>query len=291
MGTVLKALTGIVLAAGAIGSATAAPLPCAVKNRQVNESNIQILLGGSARGDIRQFVSGSLGKDVNQQVHLSGNIDRCGRLSEAVFKYQKTENNLRLEMVSRTLRVEAGWITDYEVRISVLKEANQTLVNRKRGTLYYTTGKRGNITASTDLFTINDRRGFTTGTYDYDAQLRVVRSVTRGTDALSNQETRYRYTPQGWLLSATATDGDRSTYRYDPQGRESGSVTFSSSPFSQTSRVERCQSWDEAGNCTLSDTFETELLPSMRLTRNLGTAYQYRYWDEPPVTGGQLPVQ
>lgn len=290
MGIARKVVTGIVLAAGMHGAA-AADLACVVKNRQVNESNIQILLGGSAKGEIRQFVSGTLGKDVNQQVHLSGNIDRCGRLDEAVFKYQKTEKNVRLEMVSQTLRIDPGWITEYEVRVSVLKGGQPLLVNRKRGTQYFTTGKRGNVTASTDRFTINDEPGFTTGTYDYDPQLRLVRSVTRGSDALSNQETRYRYTPQGALFSAIAADGDRTTYRYDPQGRESGSVTFSSSPFGQTSRVERCQSWDETGNCTLSDTFETELLPSMRLTRNLSTAYQYRYWDEAPATDDRSPGQ
>ncbi|QCR36688.1 hypothetical protein [Nissabacter sp. SGAir0207] len=277
-----KAVTGTLLAIGLLAAQASAAERCPMKNQQINESNALILLGGTGRGEIRDFSAGTIGKDVNLQSHYSGSFDRCGQLEEAAFKYQKTERNVRLEMANHTLRSGEGWVTQYDIAVSMFRDNQVRLLTRKRGTLHFTTGKHGNITAATDTFLINEERGFTNSTYRYDDQWRLVESTARGTDALNNEQLRYRYSPQGWLLASDSDKGGIS-YRYDDKGVEQSSTRHNRSAVSESSSLESCQSWDEHGNCTLSETLETEMFATMRLTRNISTAYQYHYWDDAPT--------
>ncbi|NDL64941.1 hypothetical protein [Acerihabitans arboris] len=266
------------LFAGFAANAAAAENKCPLANKIINDSNNLIMLSGTAKGNIRLVVAGMVGKDLDEQARSSISFDPCSRLVEEGYDYHKTEGRMTLRMSNHTVKAGEGWETAYDIAIIVDKDGAQRVVNHKQGKSRFFVGKKGVITSSTDAFTINDRPGFTTTTYDYDNKSRLITSTARGTDGFSNDEYTYAYDKNGYFSSMTSMHG-KTSYKYDPNGREAGSFSISRTLVSQITKVEECQRNDDVGNCILSYGRETEIFPQSIIRRHRSTATQYQYWD------------
>ncbi|KOC87626.1 hypothetical protein [Winslowiella iniecta] len=252
---------------------------CPANSKVVNDSNSVIMLGGSSKGMVRQFVVGEFGKDVDLQKRLLGQFDRCGNLTIADISYDKNEGNVLLKMEQHIARVTDGWQAEYAYSVMVQQQGKTVEVSNKQGTINYKVGKNGNITSSTEVFTNMGNKGFTETTYSHDKSLRLLKSVARGTDNLTNGEYHYQWSDKGQML-ATTSEKSKETYTYDKQNRELRLHSVTNTPVSVITSVDECQSWDDIGNCTLSYSRETEVTDKSTVKRNLSAAYRFEYWDE-----------
>ena len=89
-------------------SGNAAASACRAGNAAVANSNTLILLGGNAKGAVKQVIAGEFGKDVNSQKRVLGQFDACGDLTVADVSYDKSERNVILSMEQHIARA-AGW--------------------------------------------------------------------------------------------------------------------------------------------------------------------------------------
>lgn len=256
-----------------VAAETCRPLPAAV-----TQSNSVILLGGTAKGPIKQVVMGEFGKNVNSQKRVLGQFDRCGQLIVADISYDKNDQNIVLAMEQHIFRVNHGWLAEYQISVKVQKEHDLVEVNNKQGNISYMVGAKGNIISASDSFILMGKKGFTETTYDYDAQLRLSSSTSRGSDALTNGEYRYRWNKAG-LLTGSRSAQSQESYTYDNQQRELGMRMVNTTSNGSITTLDECQSWDKTGNCTLSYSHETEIAGQETLERQLGTAYRFEYWD------------
>lgn len=261
-------------------SSSWAAAACQPNSKAVTNSNNWILLGGSAKGEVRQVIAGEFGKDVNSQKRVLGQFDRCGDLLVADISYDKNEHNVILSMEQHLVRVQGGWVAEYAYLVKVIKQGNEVVVDNRQGTINWQKGKNGNIISASDKFISMGKDGFTDTTYRYDKRFRLLKSVARGTDPVSNGEYRYQWNPQG-LVTSTLSARRKDTYTYDNQWRElrlNGSAT---TDVSTLRSVDECQFWDEKGNCTLSYLNETEVFDKGTIQRHLSAVYKYQYWDKP----------
>lgn len=260
-----------------LAPAARAATDCAPGFQQVNRNNSIVMLGGMVKGPVKQFVLGEFGKDVNQQKRMIGEFDRCGVLQHADIRFEKKDGALHLLLVQSFEHVSDGWLSSYTVTVSALREGKPVVMNDKRGTTHYRVGSRGTIVSSTDAFVLNDEKGFTETTHHYDRQLRLIRSVARGSDSNSNGEFTFRWNPQN-LLVASESEQEKMTLDYDKDQRELRLNSHSNTAMNSMTTLEECQLWDEQGNCTLSYTREMEVSPGGITRRNITAAYRYEYW-------------
>lgn len=263
------------LSANAVAKTACPPL-----NQQVNDSNNVILLEGTGKGNVKQVIVGGFGKDINQQARLLGTFDVCGRLTQADFTFQQTENGVTVEMVNHLESSPQGWEAVYEVVVTTRKGEQNVPIRLKQGRIRYQMGQQGNITSASDTFLLQGEEGFTQTTYRYNPSMLLTHSVARGTDPLANGEMVWQWNQRGQLLSGKS-DKRETRYHYDEHFRETQMITTEKTETGKTVTVDECQLWDETGNCTLTYTRESESLPGRTLTRNLGTAMKYTYWDQP----------
>ncbi|KQN53052.1 hypothetical protein [Erwinia sp. Leaf53] len=275
-----KWISGSLCLAGVLLAGQAMAAPCTGVNAQVNENNNIILLGGTSKGPIKQVVIGEFGKDVNVQKRLLAQFDRCGVLSVADMTYDKQDGRTLLKLVQKIVRVSDGWQMSYNISLSVLKDGRPVEVSRKQGEASYLTGRSGGITSASDAFILQGEKGFTTSVYAFDRQRRLVSGWSRGSDALSNDETHYSWSDTH-QLTGIQSGQTTTTLRYDAQGRELQMSQRRTDPFSQETTVDTCQLWDDRGNCTLSYSHQMELRNSGIWSRNLAAAYRFEYWDRP----------
>lgn len=255
-----------------------AALNCAPDNQQVNRNNSIVMLGGMARGPVKQFVLGEFGKDVDQQKRMMGEFDRCGVLERADIRFDKQEGRLQLTLVQNIERVRDGWLANYVMTVSEHQNGQPVVINDKRGTTHYRVSSRGNIVSSNDVFTLKGQKGFTETTYHFDRQSRLIRSVARGSDNNSNAQFTYRWNKKN-LLEASESERQKMTWEYDQDERELRLSTRSDTPMSSITSYDECQLWDERGNCTLSYQREMEVFPDGIIRRNITAAYRFEYWD------------
>lgn len=276
--TITGCLSAVALTALCSHAAGAAE-HCPANSKAINDSNNVIMLGGTAKGQVRQFVVGEFGKDVDLQKRLLGQFDRCGNLTVADISYDKNEGNILLKMEQHIARVTDGWQAQYIISVMVQQQGKAVEVSNKQGTINYQAGKNGNITSSTDVFTNMGEKGFTETTYSHDRHFRLLKSVSRGSDNLTNGEYRYQWSDKGQVLSTTS-EKSKETYTYDRQSRELRLHSVASTPVSTITTIDECQSWDDIGNCTLSYSRETEVSDKTTVRRNISAAYRFEYWDE-----------
>ncbi|WP_312243162.1 hypothetical protein [Pantoea sp.] len=253
---------------------------CGPQSQAIANSNSWIMLGGNAKGAVRQVIAGEFGKDVNSQRRVLGQFDPCGDLMVADVSYDKVERSVKLSMEQHIARVQGGWVAEYAWLVKVTKQGKEVVVDNRQGTINWQMGRRGNIVSASDKFTNMGKSGFTDTTYRYDKQFRLEKSVSRGTDEMTNGENHYRWNPQGLMISTTSSRG-KDTYTYDDQFRELRLDGRASTPVSTIRSVGECQLWDEVGNCTLSYLHETEVFELGTIERHLSSAYKYEYWDRP----------
>lgn len=251
---------------------------CGPQSATVANSNTLILLGGNAKGAVKQVIAGEFGKDVNSQKRVLGQFDACGDLMVADVSYDKSERNMILSMEQHIARVQDGWVAEYAYLVKVLKAGKEVVVDNRQGTINWQKGQHGTITSAYDRFTSMGKSGFTDTTYRYDRQLRLERSVARGSDSLTNGEFHYHWNPKGLVTRTTSARGT-DEYTYDHQWREVRLNGTATTPLSTIRSVDECQSWDEVGNCTLSYLHETEIFTRGTIERHLSSAYKYEYWD------------
>lgn len=251
---------------------------CLPISKNIARSNSWIMLGGDARGAVRQVVAGEFGKDVDSQKRVLGQFDRCGELLVADITYDKNEGNMMLAMEQHIARVQRGWVAEYSYLVKVKKAGAVEVVDNRQGTINWHIGQHGNIISSTDKFTSMGKDGFTNTTYRYDQNFRLESSVARSSDAMSNGESTWRWNSQGVVIASTRVRSVNN-YSYDKQWRELRLNGFSITPVSTLRSVDECQLWDEVGNCTLSYLHETEVFAKGTLERHLASAYKYQYWD------------
>ncbi|MEI2264126.1 hypothetical protein [Erwinia sp. CGal63] len=253
---------------------------CPVNAARINDSNSLLLLGGTAKGTIKQVVMGEFGKDVDWQKRLLSEFDRCGALLRADISFDKNEGNVVLKMAQNITRVATGWKAVYALSVYVLQKGELVEVNNKRGTISYLTGKKGVITSSSEAFLLQGKEGFTETTNSYDSRLRLVKSVARGSDADANGEFLYRWDAQNRLITSSSADSE-TQWRYDTKNREQGLLTHRHQPHSELTTQDECQLWDEHDNCTLSYSHEKEVFADGNIVRNISTAWRFEYWEEP----------
>ncbi|MFD1803291.1 hypothetical protein ACFSFZ_13965 [Mixta tenebrionis] len=259
---------GVALAAGT----------CHAASEAIKNSNSVIMLGGTVKGKIKQVVMGEFGKNVNSQKRLLSQFDSCGQLTVADMSYDKVEKNVVLAMVQHITRVSQGWLAEYQISVKVKKEDALVEVTNKKGVISYMVGEKGNIISASDSFVLMGNKGFTETTYRYDKQLRLLSSVARGSDELSNGEYHYSWSRDGLLLSSIS-GRMKERYRYDKQQRELELFTVSATRTGAITALNECQSWDSVGNCTLSYLQETETDGDLAQQRQLSIATRFEYWD------------
>lgn len=270
----------LILLLTALYSDSVAASACRPQSTTITNSNNLILLGGNAKGAVKQVIAGEFGKDVNSQKRVLGQFDACGDLTVADVSYDKNERNVILSMEQHIARVQGGWVAEYAWMVKVLKEGKEVVVDNRQGTINWQKGEHGNITSASDKFISMGKSGFTDTTYRYDRQLRLEKSVARGSDPTTNGEFQYHWNPKG-LVTRTTSARSTDNYTYDPQWREVRLNGTASTPLSTIRSVDECQSWDEVGNCTLSYLHETEIFTRGTIERHLSSAYKYEYWDQP----------
>lgn len=270
----------LILLLTALCSGSVAASACRPQSTTITNSNNLILLGGNAKGAVKQVIAGEFGKDVNSQKRVLGQFDACGDLTVADVSYDKNERNVILSMEQHIARVQGGWVAEYAWMVKVLKEGKEVVVDNRQGTINWQKGEQGNITSASDKFISMGKSGFTDTTYRYDRQLRLEKSVARGSDPTTNGEFHYHWNLKG-LVTRTTSARSTDNYTYDPQWREVRLNGTASTPLSTIRSVDECQSWDEVGNCTLSYLHETEIFTRGTIERHLSSAYKYEYWDQP----------
>ncbi|MCQ8227993.1 hypothetical protein [Pantoea trifolii] len=268
------------------GVALAVSTACPPMSKNITSSNNWIMLGGDAKGAVRQVVVGEFGKDVDSQKRVLGQFDQCGDLMVADISYDKNEGNVLLTMEQHIARVQRGWVAEYAYMVKVIKAGQEEVVDNRQGTISWQIGQHGNIVSSSDKFTSMGKDGFTDTTYRYDKQFRVEKSVARGSDSMTNGESSWRWNPQG-LVTSSSSARSKDTYSYDNQWRELRLNGTSTTPVSTLRSVDECQLWDEVGNCTLSYLHETEVFAKGTIERHLSSAYKYQYWNASGETAAQ----
>lgn len=252
---------------------------CPAQAQQINDSNSLMMLGGTAKGPVKQVVVGEFGKDVDQQKRILGQFDRCGALIRADISYDKNEGAMMLRMVQSIARASDGWQAVYDMAVFVVKEGKPVEVNRKQGTIDYLVSTKGIITSATDAFMLKGKKGFTETTNSFDSQLRLIKSVARGSDTEANGEYLYQWNKKNQLVTSLSANSKMS-WSYDKQDRELRLTTTTHSDYSDMVSVDECQLWDERGNCTLSYSHETEVFPQGKVNRNISAAWRFEYWDK-----------
>lgn len=260
------------------GSAFAAQ-KCPPHAELINNSNGIVLLGGTAKGPVKQVVLGEFGRDVNQQRRILGQFDECGTLLRADISFDKNENNVMLKMVQSVVQAASGWQAVYDISVFVLKQGKAVEVNRKQGTINYLIGEKGTITSATEAFLLKGEKGFTETIYTFDRQQRLIKSVSRSSDSQANGETRYRWNPKNQLVASESADSKMS-WHYDKKDRELKLHSQEHNEFSEKTALDECQLWDNRGNCTLSYLHEKETYPGAVVSRNISAAYRYEYWEK-----------
>ncbi|WP_312830326.1 hypothetical protein [Pantoea anthophila] len=172
----------LILLLTALCSGSVAASACRPQSTTITNSNNLILLGGNAKGAVKQVIAGEFGKDVNSQKRVLGQFDACGDLTVADVSYDKNERNVILSMEQHIARVQGGWVAEYAYLVKVLKEGKEVVVDNRQGTINWQKGEHGNITSASDKFISMGKSGFTDTTYRYDRQLRLEKSVARGSD-------------------------------------------------------------------------------------------------------------
>lgn len=258
--------------------ALAAGTACPPQSAAIASSNNWIILGGDAKGAVRQVVAGEFGKDVDSQKRVLGQFDRCGRLLVADITYDKNEGSVILSMEQHIARVQRGWVAEYAWLVKVLKDGQAQVIDNRQGTISWRIGPQGNILSASDTFTSMGKAGATETTFHYDRHFQLEKSVARGSDETSNGVSSWRWNQQGQVTTASTARG-KDTYTYDAQWREKRLDGTSTTPVSTLRSVDECQLWDDVGNCTLSYLHETETFAKGTLERHLTTAYKYQYWD------------
>ncbi len=261
-------------------AALAASTACPPMSQNITSSNNWIMLGGDAKGAVRQVVAGEFGKDVDSQKRVLGQFDQCGDLMIADISYDKNEGNVLLNMEQHIARVQRGWVAEYAYKVRVVNAGKEEVVDERQGTISWQIGQHGNIVSAMDKFTSMGKEGFTDTTYRYDKHFRLEKSVARGSDNLTNGENIWRWNPQG-LVTSSSSARSKDTYSYDSQWREMRLNGTTTTPVSTLRSVDECQLWDEVGNCTLSYLHETEVFAKGTIERHLSSAYKYQYWDRP----------
>lgn len=252
---------------------------CPADAALVNDSNSLLLLGGTAKGPVKQVVMGEFGKDVDRQKRILGEFDRCGALLRADISFDKHEGNVALKMVQSITRVAAGWQADYALAVFVQQQGKLVEVNNKQGTINYLTGKTGAITSSTETFLLKGEKGFTETTNSYDHRQRLIKSVARGSDAQANGEFHYRWNEKNQLVASSSANSEMQ-WRYDEKNREKGLLIQTHNPDSELTTQDECQLWDDHDNCTLSYSHEREVFAGGEVLRNISAAYRFEYWDK-----------
>lgn len=280
---VLGMLSGLLVMQTTAASASKTrvePAHCAVNQQQINDNNNLLLLGGTAKGPMKQFIVGEFGKDVDQQKRMLGKFDRCGVLTQADISYDRQDINTRLKLDLRIERVSVGWQARYDMTIFGMRNNSEVVLHNKQGSTLYFSGHNGSITSASEQFVMQGGDGFTETVNYYDRHSRLIRSVVRGTDNSSNGDYFYRWNDKNQLQTSGSA---RSTiqWNYDPQGRELGVNIREYTPFSATTTLDQCQLWDERGNCTLSYSREMEVSAMGMFRRNSATGTRYEYWDQP----------
>lgn len=269
---------GCILMAMLVTPVVQAASGCVPGYQQVNSNNSIVMLGGTARGPIKQFVLGEFGKDVDQQKRMIGVFDRCGVLQRADIRFDKQEGSLKISLVQSIEHVRDGWLSSYAMTVSDLRNAQSTVINDKQGTTHYRTDRHGRIASSTDTFTLKGENGFTETTHLFDSHSRLIRSTARGSDPISNGVVTYHWNEKNQLV-ASASERQKMTWSYDKDERELLLNTRSDSPMSSMTSQDECQLWDDRGNCTLSYSREMDVFPSGIIRRNITAAYRYEYWE------------
>lgn len=277
MMTIFQKWVAVLLFGWLMATTAVAADKCASRQKIINDNNTLIMLDGTGRGNIKLMVSGMVGKDVDEQASGNVRFDRCGVMTDAIFDYHKAENHVTLKMINHTVKAAGGWDSSYEIMVVGDKDGVQTVINHKLGKVSFITDNNGMITSSSEAFTMNDQKGFTTTVYSYDKRHRLIKSVARGSDALTNDQIVYHYDSKG-RLHTTASSRGATTYHYDAADRELSSTTVSTTSVSQINKVENCQRFDDVGNCLLSYSHETEIFPTAVINRHISTAMQYQYW-------------
>ncbi len=278
MNTFKLAVGSVALSIAIFTGAASSAADCPANVQQINDSNSILLLGGTAKGPIKQVVMGEFGKDVNQQKRILGEFDRCGSLLRADVSFDKSEGNTLLKMVQSIVRVTSGWEAVYDMSVFVLQSGQPVEVNRKQGKINFLTGKQGTITSSTDAFLLQGQKGFTETTNSYDRRSRLIKSVARGSDQQTNGEYRYQWNEKDQLVSSTSASSKMS-WIYDKQHREQRLSTQTHNENSELTAVDECQLWDDHDNCTLSYSREKEIFAQGEILRNISAAYKFEYWD------------
>ncbi|PIJ50925.1 hypothetical protein BL250_04990 [Erwinia sp. OLTSP20] len=280
-------LIALLMVSGFADSARAA---CQPDRQQINDNNSLILLGGTAKGALRQFAMGEFGKNVDYQRRLLGQFDRCGTLTRADLSYYKHEAGVSVNMGQRILQVKSGWQEMYELSVVVERDGKPMEVNHKQGTVSYRRDKTGKIVSATDRFLLSGKPGLTQISYRYDRHQRLSKRVAEGSDDNVNGTINYAWNRRNQPL-AISSDSSKMTFSYDKQGREQRQTLVSISDVSSSSTTDNCQLWDDNGNCTLSYSHETEVFAQGKIRRNITSAYRFEYWPpekkpaRPPVPG------
>lgn len=261
-----------------LSDTTLAAERCPAQAQQINDSNSLLMLGGTARGPIKQVVVGEFGKDVDQQKRILGQFDRCGALIRADISFDKNEGNMILHMEESIARVNDGWQSVYALTVFLEKDGKPTEVNRKQGTVNYMISQKGVISHSTDAFQLNGKKGFTDTTNSFDSHLRLIKSLARGTDQQANGEYHFQWNNKNQLISSNS-DSNKMTWSYDKQDRELRLLMLSHYANSELTSVDECQLWDPQGNCTLSYSHETEVFANGEIHRHISAASRYEYWE------------
>lgn len=261
-----------------LAPAAQAATDCVAGYQQINNNNSILMLGGTARGPVKQFVLGEFGKDVDQQKRMIGEFDRCGVLQHADIRFDKQEGSFQVRVVQSIEHVYDGWLSSYTISVTDQRNGKETVINDKQGTTHYRTDRRGRIVSATDTFTLKGEDGFTETTHFFDRQSRLIRSVARGTDPSTNGVSVYRWNNKNHLL-ALDTDGQKMTWAYDKDERELVMNIRSDTPMNSMTNQIECQLWDDEGNCTLSYSREMEVYPGGIIRRNITAAYRYEYWE------------
>ncbi len=89
------------------------------------------MLGGSAKGVVRQVIAGEFGKNVDSQKRVLEQFDPCGILMVVDVTFDKKERNVILSMEQHIALVQGGWVEEYVYLVKVLKEAQEQVVDNR----------------------------------------------------------------------------------------------------------------------------------------------------------------
>lgn len=271
----MKHISLVVVTCSALFTVSVAAAPgCIRLSPQIVSNNSWILLGGNARGAVRQIVAGEFGKDVDSQQRMLVQFDACGGLQRADISLDKQEHNTSLSTVQHIARVADGWLANYTSEVRVHHQDRQQVIDSRQGTIHWQIDRHGSIVSSVNTFSAMDRSDTLTTWYHFDRQGRLAQSQSQ------ENTLDWHWDEQGRLIAAVS-QASEDRYIYDSTQREWQLITRTRSPVSELHAVETCQLWDETGNCSLSYRDEKEIFPEGVIERHLATAYKYQYWDRP----------